>query len=330
MLLTFFIKCRTLYNKLHYNSIKLLRFFNGYSFPFPREYLVILTYKCNFNCAYCIIDRSIHSSLEFTLEKFKLLEKNCRRFFNFRKTRYTLMGGEPTIARDFLPIIEYLSKQQYKISIRTNGFISENTIRKIVEIPGVDRIFISLQASDYEQTISTIKKFKKYGVLHRIHIYLTCTINYVFENGFSLKEIARKFENSGVRHIRFQHSMSIFSLQEKYNLALLKKQLTELKKTKFNTNVFVYPNIEIKDIEKYYLDKNYPNRKIKCYSPWEFPVLIPNGDVVPCFCSDVMGNLYVNNIREIWNGEKYIEFRRNIQKKGTQRSECARCVFREF
>lgn len=240
------------------------------------------------------------------------------------------MGGEPTVAKDFLPIMEYLSNKKHKISIITNGCISEQLIQKLTKIDGLDRIFISLHLPDYQKTLTIIELFKKYIGTRRVNLYLNCTINYILENKFSLKNIARKFENSGLRHIRFQHSMSIFSLNEKHDLELLKKQIGELKNTSFKTNVFIYPDVKIDDIDNHYLNENYPGGFVKCVFPWTTAVVIPNGDVVPCFCNKVMGNLYENNIREIWNGNKYINFRRNIQKNRTNDKNCCRCVFREF
>ncbi len=323
---------RNFRNKIYYESIKLLRLLNGYSFLFPKDYLVMLTYRCNLSCPYCVTrfpDLDMNK-LEFDLPKFKIIEKNAASFLSFRSTRYTFMGGEPTLAKDFLPIIKYLSEKRYKISIRTNGFFSENIIRGLAEARGVDRVFISLHTNDYQKILENIKLFKKYQRQKKINIYINCTINHVFTNNISLSQIAEIFENSGARHIRFQHSMSIFSLHEKYELVLLKKQLLELNQRKFKTNVFVYPNIKIKDIDKYYLDKDYPHKAIRCFAPWKFPVLIPNGTVVPCFCSDKMGNLYSDRIRDIWNGKAYVSFRRKILKKMMHSSDCYRCVFREY
>jgi radical SAM protein with 4Fe4S-binding SPASM domain len=74
-------------------------------------------------------------------------------------------------------------------------------------------------------------------------------------------------------------------------------------------------------------------RKITPYNdcPWIYysMVILVNGDVVPC-CHDphgkyVMGNLLKQDLEEIWNGEKYKEFRNRIHTNQKSIDICRLC-----
>lgn len=53
-----------------------------------------------------------------------------------------------------------------------------------------------------------------------------------------------------------------------------------------------------------------------CIVPWAAMDVTASGDVAPChvFYDLVLGNLYEHSIKEIWNGEKYKEFRKYMEE----------------
>jgi len=82
-----------------------------------------LTNECNYDCIYCssISGKKLENEL-------KLIE--IQSFFNTCKElkvkSITLTGGEPLLRKDFLDIINFLNKNNFKISMFTNGsLISE-------------------------------------------------------------------------------------------------------------------------------------------------------------------------------------------------------------
>lgn len=60
-------------------------------------------------------------------------------------------------------------------------------------------------------------------------------------------------------------------------------------------------------------------KKLFCFKPWFSMEIYPDGDVAPCCVAPlfgekyVMGNLKENSLLRIWNGEKYIQFRRKCK-----------------
>jgi len=65
-------------------------------------------------------------------------------------------------------------------------------------------------------------------------------------------------------------------------------------------------------------EKNFRLNKSKvfCMAPWVSINNNPNGDILPCCVArdGVFGNLYKDSIEDIWNNEKYKEFRKNSEQ----------------
>lgn len=75
--------------------------------------------------------------------------------------------------------------------------------------------------------------------------------------------------------------------------------------------------------------RKYPP-SMPCPFPWQYMVVQWNGDVVPC-CRDYNGILKLGNVadaslKEIWNGEKYQEFRQKIATGRGISSLCQECL----
>lgn len=88
----------------------------------------------------------------------------------------------------------------------------------------------------------------------------------------------------------------------------------------------ILPDIyEEKDIEKYYSDHTWTCGYDKCHSIYHVVEVSPDGRVTPCrdYQDYSVGNINEQPFYEIWNGEKYKEFRRQLSK-GLM-PVCSRC-----
>lgn len=78
--------------------------------------------------------------------------------------------------------------------------------------------------------------------------------------------------------------------------------------------------------------KNYrlKESKVFCMVPWVHMFNSPSGDVQPCCVSldGTMGNLYENDIKEIWNNTRYKDFRKELLSD-TPSKHCDRCYKEE-
>jgi radical SAM protein with 4Fe4S-binding SPASM domain len=73
--------------------------------------------------------------------------------------------------------------------------------------------------------------------------------------------------------------------------------------------------------------ERFPNPIVqRCYSPWYHLYIRSDGDIWPCcmYATYSLGSLRNQDFKEIWNGNRYQEFRRRIHS-GNPAYWCARC-----
>jgi radical SAM protein with 4Fe4S-binding SPASM domain len=70
----------------------------------------------------------------------------------------------------------------------------------------------------------------------------------------------------------------------------------------------------------------------KCYFPWISAFIAANGDVKACPIftrkpeEGTMGNIFEQSFDRIWNGEAYIELRRQLRAGNRPFTPCRQCV----
>ncbi|HSP05924.1 MAG TPA: SPASM domain-containing protein, partial [Acidobacteriota bacterium] len=88
------------------------------------------------------------------------------------------------------------------------------------------------------------------------------------------------------------------------------------------TKVRFNPIMPVDDIVDHY--QNTPDLEhFTCNVVWSTMHIGPYGDVFPCYSYN-MGNIRRNSLMEIWNGEKYRKFRKQLQQAGIWRG-CIGC-----
>jgi MoaA/NifB/PqqE/SkfB family radical SAM enzyme len=106
----------------------------------PTESCISLTWmigsRCNYDCMYCPEELHDSTSKHPDLEKLKTAWNNF-----YKKTQHldlpyklSFSGGEVTANKSFLPLIEYLSTDNFNVNqmfVTTNGSASERYYRKL-------------------------------------------------------------------------------------------------------------------------------------------------------------------------------------------------------
>jgi radical SAM protein with 4Fe4S-binding SPASM domain len=91
---------------------------------------------------------------------------------------------------------------------------------------------------------------------------------------------------------------------------------------------FFYPNLTDEEIRAYYGSFSFlpSSYKRRCMSPWMVAYVLPNGQVKPCLSMGyTMGDLHEASFKEIWNGERAVQFRR-LLKQRRYLPVCPRCT----
>jgi len=112
------------------------------------------------------------------------------------------------------------------------------------------------------------------------------------------------------------------------NVDKLIEDIRDIQNERYTFLVDFYPNFTFEEIKEYYtnpnfISKSYPDR---CLSPWIVSYIYPDGSVLPCHSlSYSVGNIKEKSFLEIWNGERFKNFRR-ILKKEKYFPICPKCT----
>ncbi len=110
----------------------------------------------------------------------------------------------------------------------------------------------------------------------------------------------------------------------------LNEQFNELRQRSKGFNkppVIFIPNLEDeKDLETYYTDHSERFGYDECISIFQVVEIDSNGDVSPCrdYHDYVVGNIKEQTITEIWNSDRFKQFRKSISQEGLM-PVCSRC-----
>jgi len=92
---------------------------------------LILTTDCQRKCSYCFAQEDRDKNIAFTWDNFITAS-------NFISTiepkLVNLLGGEPTLHKDFPKILEYLILNDFLIQVFTNGIVSEKRMDEIYKV----------------------------------------------------------------------------------------------------------------------------------------------------------------------------------------------------
>jgi radical SAM protein with 4Fe4S-binding SPASM domain len=104
------------------------------------------------------------------------------------------------------------------------------------------------------------------------------------------------------------------------------EQMQEMSLLKGSMELRFLPDLHPGQVEDYYRKPAEAFGKSRCLVPWLEAEILPTGEVTPC--SDrpdlIMGNVKKERFSEIWNNERYRQFRRAMREDGLF-PYCSRC-----
>jgi radical SAM protein with 4Fe4S-binding SPASM domain len=146
-------------------------------------------------------------------------------------------------------------------------------------------------------------------------------------------------EESAEKHTRDFEARFGFKPQKHYgwignwrppDLLALSEQLKRLNEMAKNLSgpavIIMPPLVEPDDLESYYTDHSRRFGFDKCLSIFSAVELNSNGDMSPCrdYHDYVVGNVKEQTITELWNSDRYREFRKSLSSQGLM-PVCSRC-----
>ena len=328
------------------NPLKLL---NGFS-PLPLNIDLVLTMRCNFSCHMCNCRKEDNREIvakfrtpELTPEEWMAVIEDIRKSF-FLRPNLTLLGGEPSIYRDYLRVVESIKQAGFRCSYTTNGSFLNRDAREIVSI-GTDVIAVSIDGPQeihdgirgpgaFENAIEGIRAIesqKRSQAKAAPRVFLTCAImgdNY--DHLAQLVDVAADVDLDYVNFLHLQFPDSELGTHG-IDVELLIQEIDKTKSRAADKGIGVnfYPHLRTEQIPVYYLQ---PSDRLGtgCISPWLRMSIMPDGTIISCG-DYVVGNVRDSaaNMKKTWNNHRFRAFRKKLSNDGLF-AECGRCCRKQY
>lgn len=246
----------------------------------------LLTYKCQSHCKFCFVPKEIKKEQnEMSFIQFKKYLEHVNKLYKSKKPVIGILGGEPTLAKDFSMIIGYA--KSYKGGVRLYSNLITPT-KNIEYLLGAKNILLSWNIGSYVQAsaenkqliiknLKLIKKDFKDNVLASITLYSNFKTR-------DFTKIIRMLQKYDINNIRVALDSTNYKSFINYGTDIF-DFVKYLKEQKFNLYSSSCGHF-IKDIftkeQEKYLKQNVHNFKYNdCSMKYPLDVL-PDGTVIPC------------------------------------------------
>ena len=232
--------------------------------------------------------------------------------------------GEPYLNPDFFDMISCAHSKKIYTATSTNAhFLNKENAQKTIE-SGLNRIIVSMDGTDQE----SYQKYRIGGNLEKVLDGIDNLLKPKNQAGSKNPYIILQF-------ILFQHNthqiFEVKKLAKKLGVDKLEFKTAQVydfeKGSELIPNATAYSRYQQNGNDGFSIKNDLLN---KCWKMWHSCVMTWDGDIVPC-CFDkdakyTMGNINQQSFREIWNGEKYQDFRSRLFEKRKEIDICKNCT----
>jgi MoaA/NifB/PqqE/SkfB family radical SAM enzyme len=268
----------------------------------------------------------------------------------------TFTGGEALLHPNIAGFIAYAKSRGHFCTLTTNGWMLEKRAKEICE-SGLDALIVSVDGPrEIHNRVRGNKSFERLSagldaVLSqpkRPLAFVSMAISDLnHDQLLPTYELARSWGVDGINfnHLWMQTSgmvetynrarFSIFAADEvawdihpeKVDAAQVARALDEIyQRARFSSPLVLQtPDLSRRDIETWYREPERPAKYNSTRCAWIRMRVWPDGEIKPCREWSA-GNLGQDHAMEIWNGEKFREFRQLLATRGTL-PICARCCY---
>ncbi len=295
---------------------------------------------------------------DMPIRSFKNIIEKIKRYKPF----VGIPATEPLLYPYISEGVEYIIRQGLRCSIATNGtllkdkakdLVNSGLTKLVVSIDGPERVHDKIRgvSGTYKKAISGIielAELKKSLGKKEPYIF----VNYVVsEDNYSvLRECIKDLPLDVIQQIDIR--LMFYCTQDlaiKHNkifgprydattaclsggINLYNIDTESLYKEAFNLNKYYADKCKFFfSIDKAWLKKYFHEPEVffdatRCVFPWYTMQINNDGNVIPpqrCY-HNIFGNILQQNFKEIWNGKRMMEFRKDLRKYG-RFPACARC-----
>ncbi len=231
--------------------------------------------------------------------------------------------GEPYLHPGFLDMVDFASKRKIYTTTSTNAHYLDEEKAEATVKSGLDRLIISIDGA----TQDTYEQYRVGGQLEKVlegtknmvgwkkklkpktpHLIFQFLV--VHPNEHQIEEAKKLAKEIGVDEIQFK-TAQIYDFENGSPLIPEDQQYSRYKPEADGTFKLKNP---LKD---------------QCWKMWHSCVVTWDGKIVPCCfdkdASHPMGDLNTQSMEQIWNGEKYLNFRKAILNSRSSIDICKNC-----
>ena len=266
---------------------------------------------------------------------------------------------EPLVYKHLIESLEYADSKNLFTSITTNALTLKKDAGALCKA-GLNELFVSLDGpadvhneirghkSSFEKAIAGIEAVLEHNKRPDISIFCVVTE----WNIGRLKEFADYFKKVPLKQLGYMHTnytpdevadvhnktygkeypATASNMEEidisKMDLDVLFEEIEQIRKSDYDFPVTFSPEIkERRKLEEFYL---HPEKIIgrMCNDVFRNIMIKSDGSVIPAHgrCYNLtIGNLYDQNLKEIWHSAKLADFRKTLMDAGGLLPACSRC-----
>lgn len=288
---------------------------------------------CNLRCIMCPIEEyQAAKKRKLTLDEFQRILSQ----FPFLKSIALFGLGEPLNNPRIFEMIKICKSKQIYTGVTTNATLLNEKRRSELINSGLDQLFISIDSIEpenyesvrigakFESVIENVKELiRQRNSLGKSQPSVGIVVVLMNRNGRELTKIMNFVYQLGVD----------FLLIKGLNTAYFEPSKLQYAGDEFDDAFSLSEALKSKGFDIQFSFPHKDKKQPRCHWPWMATFVTVNGDITPCCnCPDPMtlsfGNLFEQRFLEIWNNQRYRDFRTRLRKEIP--SLCSSCPDHSF
>jgi MoaA/NifB/PqqE/SkfB family radical SAM enzyme len=330
----------------------------------PLTIMMEVTYRCNLTCIMCPLVRGGLTAGHPESRDHELSLSEITKVFNDAAAmgveNVTLTGGEFLLRRDACDIVRAAKRFRLAVAVITNAtLMNEEKAKNLVE-GGLDALTVSIDgaASIHDairgpnafersaRALRAIAEVKRLRNSKTPSLRLSCTIfavnasqltavvdlagevgataQFAFAYYKTDEMLASEGPRGAALHVKGEDQRIPLELRNVDQQQLSRELDLILDRARARRVVTrVRPNVRGSMIDRWFRDDSF-NFVNKCFYPWYTMRISPSGTVYPCSLSVPLGDVRAKSLGDIWNGQEYVAFRRELKAKRLF-GQCTKC-----
>jgi len=304
--------------------------------------------RCNCRCVMCDIWKANQNGRELTLEDFAPHLDSMRKL---QVQQVVFSGGEALMHSNLWRFCEALKGLNIKITLLSTGLLLKPRAERIIQ--WCDEVIVSLDGSEavHDRIRDTPRAYRKLAegvatvkaLREDFPITGRCVLQRLNYQDFPhIIDAAKSVGLDQISFLAADVSTSAFNrpegltgeraadiapgAEEVKAFQEIVEQTVRSHASDFRRKFVAESPDKIRSLVQYYAALNgqaeFP--RVRCNAPWVSAVVETNGDVLPCFFHQKLGNIHDQDLQQILNARESVAFRRKLDVKTNP--VCRKCV----